>query len=71
MSRANRDKSHFLHLVKIRPQCREAFFFLLLTFYANCLNLHDMSKPGPSCSKLTTSLVNDSLKFTSSDTQIC
>ena len=27
--------------------------------------------PGPSCSKLTTSLVNDSLKFTSSDTQIC
>ena len=44
-------------------------------------NLHDMSKyvfwekirkiPGPSCSKLTTSLVNDSLKLTSSDTQIC
>ena len=28
-------------------------------------------KTGPSCSKLTTSLVNDSLKFTSSDTQIC
>ena len=27
-------------------------------------------KTGPSCSKLTTSLVNDSLKFTSSDTQI-
>ena len=26
---------------------------------------------GPSCSKLTTSLANDSLKFTSSDTQIC
>ena len=26
---------------------------------------------GPSCSKLTTSLFNDSLKFTSSDTQIC
>ena len=26
---------------------------------------------GPSCSKLTTSLVNDSLKFTSNDTQIC
>ena len=25
----------------------------------------------PSCSKLTMSLVNDSLKFTSSDTQIC
>ena len=29
------------------------------------------STTGPSCSKLTTSLVNDSLKFTSSDTQIC
>ena len=27
-------------------------------------------QPGLSCSKLTTSLVNDSLKFTSSDTQI-
>ena len=26
---------------------------------------------GPSCSKLTTSLVNDSLKFTSNDMQIC
>ena len=26
---------------------------------------------GPSCSKLTTSLVKDSLKFTSSDMQIC
>ena len=26
---------------------------------------------GPSCSKLTMSLVNDSLKFTSRDTQIC
>ena len=26
---------------------------------------------GPSCSKLTMLLVNDSLKFTSSDTQIC
>ena len=26
---------------------------------------------GPSCSKLRMSLVNDSLKFTSSDTQIC
>ena len=27
-------------------------------------------QPGPGCSKLTTSLVNDSLKFTSSDRQI-
>ena len=28
-------------------------------------------KSGPSCSKLTMSLVNDSLQFTSSDMQIC
>ena len=28
-------------------------------------------KAGPSCSKLTLLLVNDLLKFTSSDTQIC
>ena len=28
-------------------------------------------KTGPSCSKLKMSLVNESLKFTSSDTQIC
>ena len=27
--------------------------------------------PGPSCSELMMSLVNDSLKFTSSDMQIC
>ena len=30
-----------------------------------------ITRQGPSCSKLTTSLVNDSLKFTLSDTQIC
>ena len=30
-----------------------------------------LNTPGPSCSKLTMSLVNDLLKFTSSDTQIC
>ena len=29
------------------------------------------TSPGPSCSKLTMSLVNDLLKFTSSDMQIC
>ena len=33
--------------------------------------LHVIKESGPSCSKLTTSLVNDSLKFTSSDMQIC
>ena len=30
-----------------------------------------LTTPGPSCSKLTMSLVNDSLKFRSSDTCIC
>ena len=29
------------------------------------------NESGPSCSKLTMSLANDSLKFTSTDTQIC
>ena len=37
----------------------------------NWVKLAGLDTPGPSCSKLTTSLVNDSLKFTSSDTQIC
>ena len=34
-------------------------------------NCFQNKKYGPSCSKLTMSLVNDSLKFPSSDTQIC
>ena len=37
--------------------------------YTYFLDSHNT--PWPSCSKLTTSLVNDSLKFTSSDMQIC
>ena len=37
---------------------------------SNVLKSHHNSQPGPSCSKLTMSLVNDLLKFTSSDTQI-
>ena len=32
--------------------------------------LSNIMQSGPSCSKLTMSLVNDPLKFTSSDTQI-
>ena len=35
------------------------------------MDVHCCLTSGPSCSKLTTSLVNDSLKFTSNDTQIC
>ena len=37
----------------------------LLHYLLMCLQM-----PGPSCSKLTMSLINDSLKFTSSDMQI-
>ena len=37
----------------------------------NTLDLILTSLPGPSCSNLTMSLVNDWLKFTLSDTQIC
>ena len=48
---------------------------IVVTSSAPWINICIMSKTGtlsgPSCSKLTTSLVNDSLKFTSSDTQIC
>ena len=36
-----------------------------------CCKLIITWQTGPSCSNLTMSLVNDSLKFTSSDTQIC
>ena len=40
--------------------------------YVECILYGETRKlPGPSCSKLTMSLVKDSLKFTSSDTQIC
>ena len=42
----------------------EGIFCLIWPKYGN-------NRSGPSCSKLTMSLVNDSLKFTSSDTQIC
>ena len=37
---------------------------------AKILTRRVTAQTGPSCSKLTMSLVNDSLKFTSSDTQI-
>ena len=47
---------------KIQPACS----YSLIMFFTFCLK-----KPGPSCSKLTISLVNDLLKFTSSDTQTC
>ena len=49
-------------------------FFLFLHENICCgysLEVPHLGTSGPSCSKLTTLLVNDSLKFTSSDTQIC
>ena len=45
------------HLVRVNTVC-------------DSFNILDTST-GPSCSKLKTSLVNDSLKFALSDTQIC
>ena len=64
---------HCLH----RPVCLniESKFDSLIK--SNPLRSHPRSAPaqtlisGPTCSKLMMSLVNDSLKFTSSDTQIC
>ena len=35
------------------------------------VRINSNTTSGPSCSKLTMSLLNDLLKFTSSDTQIC
>ena len=43
---------------------------LLMSMHNTCFCGKIRNISGPSCSKLTTSLVNDSLKFTSSDTQI-
>ena len=39
--------------------------------YATDYGLQHPEFTGPSCSKLTMSLVNDLLKFTSSNSQIC
>ena len=39
--------------------------------HTNSIYFDHVDRSGPSCSKLMMSLVNDSLKFTSSDTQIC
>ena len=48
----------------VKPQSDQSLCGVML--YSSVSNYS-----GPSCSKLTMSLVNDSLKFTSSDTQIC
>ena len=67
------------HIIHIYPKYRDTYtpFDSLLV----CLKCNGMANrvnpdqtapllPGPSCSNLTMSLVKDSLKFTSSDTQI-
>ena len=41
------------------------------TYWRHLKTSNAYKTSGPSCSNLTMSLVNDSLKFTSSDTQIC
>ena len=50
--------------------CTLRLFFLLLAFNKKS-SIGLMKSSGPSWSKLTMSLVNNSLKFTWSDTQIC
>ena len=46
-------------------------FITFLTMNYLFFSVKENQVPGPSCSKLTMSLVNDMLKFTWSDTQIC
>ena len=64
-------------LLLVYHSVRICILFLLLFIICFRLLYHvnnyflSLKKPGPSCSKLTMSLVNDSLKFTLSDTQIC
>ena len=48
-----------------------SFYLIVLCSNASDVIIGVAKQPGPNCSKLTMSLVNDSLKFTSSDTQIC
>ena len=50
---------------------RSYFFGKIRIFQKVLPSILSVKISGPSCSKLTTSLVNDSLKFTSNDTQIC
>ena len=72
-----------LHLLLCLFCCFFLLFFFFIIFHKrmchilsteytiqSTLIISNANRPGPSCSKLTTSLVNDSLKFTSSDTQI-
>ena len=65
--------SYQAHLVKYIAQIHnniQVLTLLEVLLHFPCKIIH-YRRPGPSCSKLTTSLVNDSLKFKSCDTQIC
>ena len=64
------------HLPYLLQNVLTQIFVFVLNFHkvyfsANWWMSDKYCRPGPSCSKLMMSLVNDSLKFTSSDTQIC
>ena len=68
------DATEFLFIFFLPPvkvtlySCALAFCYVKI----GCVSISlTFKSSGPSCSKLTMSLVNDSLKFTSSDTQIC
>ena len=71
----------FFFLLQLIHQNKHTYEFLECTFHNTLLVSTEFpvalnkvlffnQSTGPSCSKLTMSLVNDSLKFTSSDTQI-
>ena len=49
----------------------EASVFALITVILGCLNFRTKDRSGPGCSKLTTSLVNVSLKFQTLISEIC
>ena len=62
----------YMTLLESQPTSVGRPFLLIVQFSNPVAETISFSKiSGPSCSKLKTSLVNDSLKFTSSDTQMC
>ena len=68
------DKGGFFTQVSLYKQCsieKKTIELTELVTDIPSLNWQQYKYSGPSCSKLTMLLVNDSLEFTSSDTQIC
>ena len=71
-SNNNKQEAHeswFANLSKTAIAYLQMPGYILQVLPSGCYTMLCLS--GPSCSKLTMSLVNDSLKFTSNDTQIC